>query len=87
MSRKIPSQPQAKLLAALFSSRIETINIGSSYINSTGRALLSQGWIEATGEGGVFPNGQPYLSHRLSTRGVDALEDYLRQSRLKRGSA
>lgn len=78
MSEKLPSPAQAKRIAEMWVSWEKYTYCGAfPYPGSITNALVRQGWVEATGETNVYPNGAIAAVIRVSPAGLLALGRYL----------
>lgn len=73
---KPPSSAQAKILARLFGLN-ETIPVGQRWRDPTIEVLIKREWITPDGEKGKFPNGDDYVTYKVSHSGLRALEIFL----------
>jgi hypothetical protein len=83
MSERKASAAQAKTIARLWGDGAATCRVGGFEI-PTVAVCVKRGWLVPNGKTGTFPSGAPWTEHVVSERGLDALEDYLRDTRYKR---
>ena len=80
----IPSLAQAQFLARLWSGFMNgETNIGE-YVTPTVTVCIKRGWLKDTGRTAIQMKGKEAKVYDLSIAGVDAIEDYLRETRYRR---
>jgi len=80
--KPIPTLAQAKRLAAIWGEH-KFAHISKEYSSSTDLVLVKRGWIFPTGIEGKFANGTVYAEFYISADGLEALERFLWESRMK----
>lgn len=61
------------------------VNI-SGYVTPTETVCIRRGWLKDTGRTTQMPSGSTANIYDLSLDGIDALEDFLRETRFKRAA-
>jgi hypothetical protein len=80
MSPHLPSEAQARRLAALFAHDAE-VRVSDGYTAPTDRVLVKRAWVSDSGQSGIYPNGHRYSIWKITACGLAALESYLRRRR------
>lgn len=92
---RLPSPAQARKLAELWASRNQELSkmiqgpIHSSgpYNDATTLALIKYGWVSTTDTTKSFANGTTWEIYKISDRGIDAIENFFRETRYRRQKA
>jgi hypothetical protein len=84
MSQKkpLPTVAQAKRLAGIWGEH-KFAHISEKYSSSTDLVLIKRGWLFPTGAQGKFPSGAAYAEFYISADGLEALERFLWNDRIR----
>ncbi|MGY3527302.1 hypothetical protein [Bradyrhizobium sp. USDA 4452] len=87
MAKKpVPTLAQAKRLAAIWGEH-KFAHISDKYSSSTDLVLVKKGWLFPTGIEGKYPNGAPYAEFYISDDGLEAIERFLWEARMRQKRA
>jgi hypothetical protein len=80
--KEIPSRAQARRLAHLFAGD-GGVHVSEGYTDASVSVLVNRAWVSETEDGGVYPSGRAYKIWKINAAGLIALENFLREHRLR----